>query len=152
MKGKGDIMMDIMTYGSTSIFAKDVIAKINGTEKTDIGEWEITFSEGMPVIGIPGKRGLGYLTPFRAYRFQVSGDLEGRGDYGSSDVMVDMYKLAFMDELGFKCLKALALDAVRQYGADIDITNVDVFDAYLCLCADYLRKHADHIKQCYGIA
>ena len=29
----------------------------------------------------------GYLTPFRGYRFQVSGNSEGVGDYGSTTVM-----------------------------------------------------------------
>lgn len=30
---------------------------------------------------------IGYLTPFRKYRFQVSGNAEGSGDFGSSFVM-----------------------------------------------------------------
>lgn len=29
----------------------------------------------------------GYLSPFRAYCFQVSGDAKGTGDFGSSDVL-----------------------------------------------------------------
>ena len=33
-----------------------------------------------------GRTRVGFLTPFRGYRFQVSGDMNGGGDYGSSEV------------------------------------------------------------------
>jgi hypothetical protein len=149
-------MMNITTYGSASFFTKEVIAKLDETEKADIGKWEITFSDGMPVLGVPRIRDdneqLGYLMPFRAYRFQVCGNMNGEWDLGSSDVMPDMFQLAHLGELGFKCLRALALDALHHYGAEVGVNNVDAFDAFICLCADYLRKRTEHIKQCYHIA
>ena len=33
------------------------------------------------------RKRIGYLTPFRGYRFRVSGDMNGGGDYGSSEVV-----------------------------------------------------------------
>ena len=40
----------------------------------------LTDAEGNKVVK-------GYLSPFRGYRFQVSGDSHGSGDYGSTTVM-----------------------------------------------------------------
>lgn len=43
---------------------------------------------GMPVLKIVVEDNKDfYLSPFRGYSFQVSGSLEGSGDYGSSEVI-----------------------------------------------------------------
>lgn len=150
-------MTNITTYGCADYFAEEVLVKLEPTVNAEISAWEITFTEnGMPIIAVPrtrdGKDQLGYLMPFRAYRFQVCGNQKGDWDLGASDVMTDMYELAHMGDLGFKCLRALALDALHHYGAYVGVTESASFDAFITLCADYLRKRTDHIKRCYGIA
>lgn len=147
-------MTGILHYGCNDYFTEKVIEDLEYTTNAEISAWQITFSDtGMPILAVPGERlEIGYLTPFRAYRFQVSGTIDGTGDYGSSDVATNMYELAHMGELGCICLRALALEATNKFGTKIGIKNMAIFDAFIELSADYLRKHTDHIKQCYHIA
>lgn len=46
----------------------------------------------------------GWLSPFRAYRFQVSGTIEGFGDYGSSEVigLKHCIDLSYGDGIGYQ--------------------------------------------------
>ena len=62
--------------------SQDYIKKI---DKLEWGRFAIKF--GIPVIEIitPEKESF-WLSAFRGYSFQVSGDIEGHGDYGSTDV------------------------------------------------------------------
>lgn len=148
---------NITTYGSADAMTEHVLDALEYTVNAKISPWEITFTEtGMPVLCIEGSRDgesrIGYLTPFRCYRFQVSGNLKGDWDLGSSEVATDMFELAHMGELGFKCFRALCDTALNKFGAHVGIKNTATYDAFLCLCADYLRKRTDHIKQCYHIA
>lgn len=50
---------------------------------------EIILDKQIPMMEIVGKddKVLGYLAPFRGYRFQVMGNQQGEGDYGSSPVL-----------------------------------------------------------------
>ena len=60
--------------------------------KLNIGD--VKNFEGVPVLELhvedyerKVKRNTIYLSPFRGYRFQVSGSLDGNGDYGSTEVV-----------------------------------------------------------------
>lgn len=53
----------------------------------DFGALTLEGRSGIPTLEIKcGDRSY-YLTPFRGYRFQVSGSRDGDGDYGSSPVI-----------------------------------------------------------------
>ena len=150
-------MTGITTYGACDYFTYKVLDNLEHTMNAEISPWEITFTEnGMPILCVEanrdGENRIGYLTPFRGYRFQVSGTIDGKWDLGASDVATDMYQLAHMGELGFKCLRAFCDTALHKFGAKVSIDNTATYDAYLCLCADYLRKRTEHIKRSYGIA
>lgn len=107
---------------------------------------EIMFHEcGMPILVIENtvatsdRKGnpyydKGYLSPFRKYCFQVSSDVEGNGDMGSSKVIglnnvlnlkVENHEVVRPDqfEMNFNLLKGQALvaimDFVRNEGVDI---------------------------------
>ena len=116
-------------------------------------DWDIIITEtGMPVMQVPTDSGTRYLTPFRGYRYQMSGTVNGSGDYGASEVCTDMFKLARMDELGYKCLDAFATIAIHKAGGRVGIKNYMNYCIFMSLSVAYLRTHEDHIKKCYGIA
>jgi hypothetical protein len=55
--------------------------------KVTFGKLTLEGRSGIPTLELKvGDRSF-YLTPFRAYRFQVSGSKDGDGDYGSSPVI-----------------------------------------------------------------
>ena len=59
----------------------------NTNEKITFGKLTLEGRSGIPTLEIKcGDRSY-YLTPFRGYRFQVSGSRDGDGDYGSSPVV-----------------------------------------------------------------
>lgn len=58
------------------------IVKSTITDINTMPQMKITVNDN-----ISGRTRIGYLTPFRGYRFQVSGDMNGGGDYGSSEVV-----------------------------------------------------------------
>ena len=157
-KKKGSIVMkNITSYGASTYGVDKVLDALEYTVNAKISPWEITFGEdGMPILAVErirnGESQIGFLTPFRCYRFQVSATIDGQWDLGSSDVATDMYQLAYMGELGYKCLRALCDTALNKFGTHVGIKDMATYDAFLCLCADYLRKRTDHIKQCYHIA
>ena len=48
------------------------------------------YNDEIPVIELKVKDSdiiVGYLSPFRCYRFQVSGTFDGQGDYGCTEVI-----------------------------------------------------------------
>jgi hypothetical protein len=55
----------------------------------------------------------GYLTPFRAYRFQVSGTVNGEGDFGSTPVC-NLSELARMSD-GYGVLLPHAFTAIARW-------------------------------------
>lgn len=58
-----------------------------GVKKATWGELRM-YENFMPVLEIKvDDTVVGYLAPFRGYRFQVSGTFNGQGDYGSSEVV-----------------------------------------------------------------
>lgn len=65
---------------------KDEIEELKAPRAT-FGELRI-YENFMPVLEIKvNDKVVGYLAPFRGYRFQVSGTFDGEGDYGSSEVV-----------------------------------------------------------------
>lgn len=59
----------------------------NEMKKIEFGTLTLEGRTGIPTLEIKcGDRSY-YLTPFRGYRFQVSGSRDGDGDYGSSPVV-----------------------------------------------------------------
>lgn len=61
----------------------------NETRNNQITFGNLTLEgrSGIPTLEIKVDDRSYYLTPFRAYRFQVSGSKDGDGDYGSSPVL-----------------------------------------------------------------
>ena len=65
---------------------KDEIEELK-TVRATFGELKM-YENFMPVLEIKvNDKVVGYLSPFRGYRFQVSGTFDGEGDYGSSEVV-----------------------------------------------------------------
>jgi hypothetical protein len=96
--------------------------------------------EGMPTLRIETndpKIGTGYLHPFRAYSFQVSGTPDGQGDLGSTSVM-DLPSLAKSLEEGNAkiILRELAQAAVANFlgviprDAAIECGRIDNFESF----------------------
>jgi hypothetical protein len=80
-------------------------------EKQGIPTMEIVVvNEDSPEVRTIG----GYLTPFRGYRFQVSGDKNGSGDYGSSPVIA-FFKDCMPTDNKYVWLKGQIMLALVQY-------------------------------------
>lgn len=56
-------------------------------KKVTFGNLTLEGRSGIPTLELKVEDRSYYLTPFRAYRFQVSGSKDGDGDYGSSPVI-----------------------------------------------------------------
>ena len=114
----------------------------------------------MPILKITkddgdGFRRVGYLSPFRGYRFQVSGTINGSGDYGSSSV-VGLAKVLYADytsdrdgtfgyqsnyyDTGAELLCILAEDAIHKFGAGISICDRSTFAEYMNLVFKYFAE------------
>ena len=63
--------------------------KKNLVNLIDINNGEFVEGASIPTLALKDEEGnvRGYLHPFRGYRFQVSGSVEGDGDHGSSEVL-----------------------------------------------------------------
>lgn len=59
----------------------------NEMKKIEFGALTLEGRSGIPTLEIKCEDRSYYLTPFRGYRFQVSGSTDGDGDYGSSPVI-----------------------------------------------------------------
>jgi len=74
--------------------------------------------EGMPTLKIETNNniGTGYLHPFRAYSFQVSGSADGQGDYGATSV-IDLPAIAkhLTEANSMIILRELAQTAVSNF-------------------------------------
>jgi hypothetical protein len=148
---------NIPVFGFQDYLTNDVIQTIDLNNHTAPTEaWEIAFTEGgMPTLTVPlseRKSGIGYLTPFRCYRFQVSGTFNGDGDYGSTIVATDLYRLTELGELGAKALTEMAENAiVKATGLHrIPIKAQAYLDAFISLCYEYLQNKAESLKKIYA--
>ena len=144
-----------IAFGFMDYMTREALEKIDHNNHTAPTEmWEIAFTKGgMPTITVPCRRGgMGFLTPFRCYRFQVSGSFDGDGDFGSTTVATDMYRLTELGELGAKALSEMAMSAILRAS---DISRIPIsaqasFDAFTCLCFEYLQSKADTLKKIYA--
>lgn len=59
----------------------------NEMKKIEFGTLTLEGRSGIPTLEIKCGNRSYFLTPFRGYRFQVSGSRDGDGDYGSSPVI-----------------------------------------------------------------
>ena len=59
----------------------------NEMKKIEFGTITLEGRSGIPTLELKVEDRSYYLTPFRGYRFQVSGSRDGDGDYGSSPVI-----------------------------------------------------------------
>lgn len=148
---------NIPVFGFQDYLTNDVIQTIDLNNHTAPTEaWEIAFTEsGMPTLSVPmseRKSGIGYLTPFRCYRFQVSGTFNGDGDYGSTIVATDLYRLTEIGELGAKALTEMAENAIMKASgiSRIPIKAQATFDAFVSLCFNYLQNKAESLKKIYA--
>ena len=91
---------------------------------------------------------LGYLMPFRAYRFQVCGNVEGEGDLGSSDVKNFREKIKWMPEtVAINRLREQALIAIARwlpenyrYGVSMSDDDMEIFEEFLKECFDWVKS------------
>lgn len=100
-----------------------------------------TNYKGVPVIEVHVGERTGYLSPFRGYRFQVSGTESGDGDYGSTSVTT----LRGLDENVLYDLAELAIVKYQAY-----LKNTLKEDVYIqkFLDLDDQYKLVDFIKEC----
>ena len=90
---------------------------------------------------------VGYLMPFRAYRFQVCGNREGEWDLGSSDVrhMKDLLEwMAPFQQIDY--LREQAVIALMrwqdayEYGICLDADQKEIFDQFIKECKDWVMS------------
>jgi len=101
--------------GTTTKFGVEIpIRKIVG--------YELIENETIPTLKIAFDNGGGYyLQPFRKYCFQVSGSIDGEGDYGSSnDLPYENLK-----DLPVSTTTAILTDAAKAAIKDFESRNND---------------------------
>ena len=147
-------MKNIDTFGFCAAGTRNILNSMTITDTNNLKPYEIGFDEfGMPVMCVTLKDGkLGYITPFRDYKFQVSATPDGQWDLGSSDVVTGMVLYTELGELGAVAIEAMAHVAMLKAGATGMLTHYDEYSAFVCLCIEYLRNNAERIKQRYKIA
>lgn len=119
-------------------------------------------NDNMPILKITKDnndgsdfRRVGYLSPFRGYRFQVSGTIDGSGDYGSSSV-VGLAKVLYADytsdrdgtfgyqsnysDTGAEILCILAESAIHEFNSYIPVSERSTFAEYMNLTFAYFAK------------
>jgi uncharacterized cysteine cluster protein YcgN (CxxCxxCC family) len=90
----------------------------------------------------------GYLMPFRAYRFQVCGNVEGECDLGSSDVKNFREQLKWMPEsVGINRLREQAIIAIMRwlpenckYGVSMSKDDADIFEEFIQNSYDWVKS------------
>ena len=107
---------------------------------------------------ISGRTRIGYLTPFRGYRFRVSGDMNGGGNYDSSEV-VGLARILLADygisedkmgtwgyqtnipisETGIYMLQGIAEIAIHKFtDGERGLYEVYTLTKFIKLCAEYI--------------
>lgn len=118
----------------------------------------VNIGHGIPVLKLAEGK---FLSPFRGYSFQVSGDEEGHGDRGSSKVLglgnVIQTKLVrgqlnsslyasnlASDELPREIFRLMALDAIFQSNfrkEDFEYQDWWVFETFIDDCVTWVEKN-----------
>jgi hypothetical protein len=92
---------------------------------------------------------VGYLMPFRAYRFQVCGNADGEGDYGSSDVRQMKEAMQYEDEYttyAYDYMREQAMIAIMRwlpdyrFGISMSDDDMEIFEAFLKECFDWVKS------------
>ena len=101
--------------GTTTKFGVEIpIRKIVG--------YELIENETIPTLKLAFDNGGGYyLQPFRKYRFQVSGSIDGEGDYGSSNNL----PYENLKDLPVSTTTAILTDAAKAAIKDFESRNND---------------------------
>lgn len=114
------IIEDYENTRSAAEVCDDEYSKVVGVNFRELNEQELAKKDhDLPTIVIEAVDAdgnivrNGYLTPFRAYRFQVSGTVDGRWDHGSSPVC-DLSELARMSD-GYGVLLPHAFIAIARW-------------------------------------
>ena len=148
-----DVKKNAKIHPHMAAIADDILEIVQKrNEETDAPEhdkmaaWDIAFDDtGMPVMAVPavirGHETIGYLSPFRAYRFQVSGNFKGEGDFGSTPVM-NLKKYADAEDDRVLC--SLAELAIYKGGCD-HLTSKELakVDTFVALCMSFLTQLSD---------
>ena len=118
----------------------------DGPDHDKMEAWDIAFDDtGMPVMAVPavirGHETVGYLTPFRAYRFQVSGNFKGEGDYGSTPVM-NLKRYANAEDDRVLCSLA-ELAIYKAGGGHLGHRETAILDTFVSLCISFLKQLSD---------
>ena len=149
---------EVEVFGFCAAGTRDYLKNLEYTVDNRAAKpYEITFStNGMPIMAVPIRRDdreyIGYITPFRGYRYQVSKTIDGECDLGASEVITSMFRFAHMGETGAIALEAFAHVACLKAGVEGMLTHYTEYSAFICLSVHYLREHTDRLKACYGIA
>lgn len=114
------------------------------TSKVTFGEL-IPKESGIPTLEVMVDNAKGYLTPFRLYRFQVSGTIDGQNDLASSD-LIEMRKLAKTSN-GISVLETYAEFVVMKFGVrysehkmnELTYTEQTRLYAFVKQCAEWIN-------------
>lgn len=90
----------------------------------------------------------GFLMPFRAYRFQICGNVDGEGDLGSSDVKNFREKIKWMPEtVAINRLREQALIAIARwlpenyrYGISMSDDDMEIFEEFIQNSYDWVKS------------
>ena len=88
----------------------------------------------------------GYLMPFRGYRFQVAGNVEGSGDHGSSEV-VGLANIVTGKYSGRDTAKNPALSVWASNSSDL---VVSILEAFAWNALDEYTGHDARIAEVYA--
>ena len=105
--------------------------------KVEFGKLYLNKENGIPTLEVVCSKGIYYMSWFRGYRIQISGSMDGEGDFGSSPV------IAYFDEV-FKDLDIstktsmidmAAMHAVNRFcqyaGRDLIPPHIGFSDIYM---------------------
>jgi len=88
----------------------------------EVVNYELIENETIPTLKIVFDNGNGYyLQPFRKYCFQVSGTIDGDGDYGSSNTL----PYENLKDLTISTTTAILTDAAKAAIKDFESRNSD---------------------------
>lgn len=131
------------------------IVKSSIADNSTMPQMKITVNDD-----ISGRTRIGFLAPFRGYKFQVSGNLNGARDCGSSEV-VGLARILLADygipedkmsiwgyqtnipisETGIYMLQALAEVAIRKFtDGERGLYEVYTLTKFIKLCAIYIAN------------
>ena len=123
--------MDMNTIKNVKVITGAKYELLRTTTEGSIPRMKITLTDA------EGKKvAKGYLSPFRGYRFQVSGNAKGIGDYGSTKVM-DLKDLIMRSAKPYQASDLLGMMAEHAVYEYIKITLNLLEGEVVASCIDY---------------